>query len=136
MAGAGENSPSAGHKGEGTKGAPRILIVEDDALLGMAVEDALEIHGMEVAGIATSVNDALRTLETVPLDGAILDVSLNGQFVDELADALAERGVPFIFLTARRVDALPAAHRERPVVSKPFREADLAEEANRQFGPA
>lgn len=134
MTEAGEDTQSTAR--EAAKAAPRVLIVEDDALLGMAVEDALATHGIDVVGVVTSVRDALQTLEGGQVDGAILDVSLNGQFVDDLADALAARDIPFIFLTARSVDALPADHRDRPVVAKPFREADLADEAARRFARA
>ncbi|HKW52620.1 MAG TPA: two-component system response regulator protein-glutamate methylesterase, partial [Stellaceae bacterium] len=55
------------------------------------------------------------------IDGALLDVNLNGKPVHPVADILAERGIPFAFVTgyagangAARFDACP-------VLRKPFR---------------
>ena len=55
------------------------------------------------------------------LDGAILDVNLNGEEVFPLADELISRGVPVIFSTGYDgASALPAPYRDRPRLEKPF----------------
>jgi hypothetical protein len=44
-----------------------------------------------------------------------------------VADVLAERGVPFAFITGYGKDVLPPVYRDRPLLQKPFRpEAVLA----------
>ena len=42
---------------------------------------------------------ALRLAEQEALDGAVLDVNLNGDWCFPIAEVLRRRGVPFIFLT-------------------------------------
>ena len=38
----------------------RILVVEDEALLGMVIEDAVLAAGGEIVGLAATVDDALK----------------------------------------------------------------------------
>ena len=38
-----------------------------------------------------------------------------------VADVLAERGVPFAFITGYGKDVLPPVYRDRPLLQKPFR---------------
>jgi DNA-binding response OmpR family regulator len=108
------------------KDRPRaVLIVEDDVLLGMAIGVCVEDAGYEVAGLARSVDAALTTLDRETVDAALLDVNLEGELVYPVANALAERGVPFVFVTAHPLKDIPETHRHRPVVPKPYYEAAL-----------
>ena len=75
----------------------KILIVEDEALVAMALEMELEDHGFDPVGPAARVNDAISILEDRSVDGAILDVMLGREEVFPVADKLVEMGVPFIF---------------------------------------
>ena len=68
---------------------------------------------------------ALKAAREEPLDAAVLDVNLAGERVDPVAEALAERGVPFLFMTGYDRDMLPAEHADRPALAKPFRPAQL-----------
>src|SRR6185312_15427283 len=76
----------------------RILIVEDALLLALELEAGLAEAGACVAGSAADVEEGLRMAE-LPLDAAVLDANLNGESVLPVAQALAARGVPFIFAT-------------------------------------
>lgn len=105
----------------------RILLVEDEPLVAMAVEDALLSQGMVVIGPAATVAAALNCIASEEFDGALLDVNLRGEKIDAVADALAGRGIPFVFSTGDGAYGLPSAHRNRPVLTKPFRDADLAD---------
>jgi DNA-binding response OmpR family regulator len=69
----------------------RVLIVEDEPVIGLALEDILESFGWESAGIASRVVQALDLLETAMPDAAILDVNLHGEKSYPIADALADR---------------------------------------------
>ena len=103
---------------------PRILIVEDEALLAMLAEDALRDAGTEIVGVAGSVTEALYLIEMVASDGgldaAVLDIRLDRELVTPVADRLAALGVPFLIATgysdARDMDGHAAA----PVLYKPF----------------
>ena len=102
-----------------------VLVVEDDDILGEAIGLCVEEAGYEVAGVAQSVDAALTTLSDRPVDAALLDVSLRGELVFAVADALAARGVPFVFVTAQPASSIPETHRHRPVVPKPYYDAAI-----------
>jgi CheY-like chemotaxis protein len=99
----------------------RILIVEDEPLIAMMLEDFLDILGHSLAGQADNVADALALVEDGQADAAILDVNLRGGEKSwPIADALAARGVPFVFATGGSQDGVIEAHRDRPTLAKPF----------------
>jgi CheY-like chemotaxis protein len=104
-----------------------ILIVEDDMLLAMAIGLCLEEAGYDVAGEARSVDAALAILAREKVDAALLDVNLAGELVYPVANALAQRRVPFVFVTAYKSSQIPESHRSRPLVRKPYYDAALCE---------
>ena len=77
----------------------RILVVEDNFLAAEVVRDALERSGCTVVGPVGRVADGLNLAQQEKLDGAVLDINLNGDRCFPIADALSGRGVPFVFLT-------------------------------------
>lgn len=104
-----------------------VLIVEDEPLIAMSLEDALLDQGVTCIGPAGSVSAALEMIEAGGFDIALLDVNLRGERVDAVADRLAAAGIPFIFTTGHGAEGLPDAHRERPVIGKPFRDLDITD---------
>ena len=69
---------------------------------------AFEASGAEVVGPAASVDGALALLAaTERLDGAVLDANLQGEMAFPVADALGERGVPFVFATGYDESSIP-----------------------------
>jgi CheY-like chemotaxis protein len=88
--------------------AKRVLVVEDEYLVAMDMSAYLEAAGAYVVGLASNVNAALEVLERTELDCAILDVNLRGEMAYPIADALAARGIPFVFTTGYDARALPA----------------------------
>lgn len=98
-----------------------VLIVEDEPLIAMMLEDFLDVLGHRCAGTAESVADGLAAVAAGGVDAAILDLNLRGgEQSTPVADALAARGIPFLFATGGSGDAIPAAHRNRPTLPKPF----------------
>jgi DNA-binding response OmpR family regulator len=105
---------------------PRVLVVEDEALLAMHIADVLIQMDCVVVGPAMSTVTALPAALHEQLDAALLDVSLLDRSVQPIADVLDRRGIPFAFVTAFPRDKLPASHRGRPLVAKPFDEDQLS----------
>ena len=103
----------------------RILIVEDEVLVSLLIEDALADLGLEVAGVAGTLEEALAHAATGDFDCAILDVHIQGKEVFPVAEALAARGVPFVFATGYGEGGVPEKYRERPVLQKPFMGPEL-----------
>jgi CheY-like chemotaxis protein len=105
----------------------RILLIEDDFLVGETILAMLEDEGAQVLGPIGSVDEALVLIAERPgmLDRAVLDLNLHGVKSYPIADALAQRDVPFIFLTGYGRDALDEAHRGYPHCTKPVTRAVL-----------
>jgi len=105
----------------------RLFVVEDEALVAMLLEQMLEELGCEVVSLAGTVNQALDQVDKVArrVDAAILDVNLGGERVYPVADALAERDVPFLFATGYGPSGLENRYPDRTVLAKPYVEATL-----------
>ena len=84
----------------------RVMIVEDEALVAMAVGETLTELGFSVVGPFSRVAEAARALGQRDIDAAILDVNLGGELVYPLADILAAREIPFIFVTGYAIESI------------------------------
>jgi CheY-like chemotaxis protein len=104
----------------------RVLIIEDEVMIALSIEEALEEPGFEVAGTATRVDQALEMVESIAFDIAILDVNLALEKSFPVADLLASKGARFIFMTGYGPDGTEGRYDSVPVVFKPFQTADLA----------
>lgn len=99
----------------------RILVVEDNFLAAEVVRDTLESYGCQVVGPVGHLDDGLRLACAERLDGAVLDINLNGDRCFPIARALLERGVPFMFLTGYDDAAIiPLELRPTPRLGKPI----------------
>ncbi|WP_313928473.1 response regulator [Pseudoxanthomonas sp.] len=105
--------------------ANRVFIVEDEFMLVMLLEDLLPTLGYSVAGSAGSVEQALTDLEANEIDLAVVDVNLAGTESFPVADALRERGIPFLFTTGYGQQGMPARFADTPVLAKPYRRHDI-----------
>lgn len=105
----------------------RILVVEDEMLVLMHLETTLEELGCTAIFSAAGVAEALALLDKERFDAAILDVNLGAEKSYPVAEALAERGIPFAFSTGYSDHGDRAADfDERPVLRKPYVTAALA----------
>jgi CheY-like chemotaxis protein len=111
-----ENSPPA---------RPRVLVVEDEYLIRMLLEDMLEELGYDMAAGVGTISEASDEASNGDFHAAILDVNLDGQEIYPVADILAERGLPFVFVTGYGERSLPDPHRSRPALQKPFQAEQL-----------
>lgn len=105
-----------------------LLIVEDEPLIAMLLEDFARTLGYQVAGGADSVDGALARVENGGFDGAVLDVTLRGgRKAWPVADALADRGIPFVLATGGYIAAPPPRHAAVPMLIKPYTLAGFRE---------
>jgi len=107
--------------------ATRILIVEDELMIRMLLEDMLGELGYTIAAEVGRIDEALDAVKTGGFDVAILDVNLSGENTAPVAEALAARGVPFVFATGYGEHGLPEAFRDRPTLKKPFQMDGLSQ---------
>jgi DNA-binding NarL/FixJ family response regulator len=106
----------------------RILLVEDDFLILMDLEDALEEAGAEIVAQCRSVDDALDHVDDVDIAVAVLDLRLGNETVAPVARRLAEKGVPFLFYTGQLDDDPTLAEwSDHRLVHKPARSETIIE---------
>jgi DNA-binding response OmpR family regulator len=100
-------------------------MVEDEMMVAWLLEDMLTDLGCAVIGPAGNVNQALAMIEAELIDAAVLDVNLNGEMSYPIADALAARGVPFVFVTGYDKDRILDGYQSFPALQKPFHRSEL-----------
>ena len=113
-------------------GDRRILLVEDDVLIGMMLVDMFDALDLPEPAQATSNDEALAFIAAEQFAGALVDINLGDEKGWPIADALAAKNIPFAF-TSGGGDVIPAAHAHRKLISKPFRISDI-EAALDEFG--
>jgi CheY-like chemotaxis protein len=96
------------------------LVIEDEGLVSVLIEDILLDSGCNIAGTASSLAEALDKVETLAFDFAIVDVNLNGLQSAPVAQALVERGLPFVLATGYGATGLSEAFPGVPTLQKPF----------------
>ena len=105
----------------------RVLVVEDEALVAMALEDLLADAGCAVVGPVGAVPQAVALVEGgAEIDCALLDVNLRGVHVYPVAEVLERRGVPFAFTSSYGKDGIDPRFAGRPVLPKPLNPALLS----------
>ncbi|WP_343039388.1 response regulator [Microvirga makkahensis] len=102
-----------------------MLVVEDEIMVAMYIEDLLVDLGFEVAGMATSLDQALRLAQESDFDFAVLDINLDGGLSFPVADVLRQRDIPFIFASGYGVAGVREDYRDAVRIQKPFRAQDL-----------
>jgi DNA-binding response OmpR family regulator len=107
----------------------RILVIEDDDVIGVNLVRALSAEGWDAARVSTG-EDAVRSLDGVPVDLMLLDLGLPDIDGIELCSLLRERapGATVVMLSARAeeievVVGLDAGADD--YITKPFRLAEL-----------
>lgn len=119
---------------EDPQGSPRILIVEDEALIAIEIADLLDQEGYEIVGPAASVQAALDHIERAGCDGAILDVNLGRETSEPVALRLKQMGTPFTVVSGYAREQLPPSMQDATLVGKPVSADALLSEIGRIIG--
>jgi PAS domain S-box-containing protein len=102
------------------KDKPRVLLVEDEALVAMMIQDTLAEFGFQVIGPLSTASEALAAARENHFDAAVLDISLGDGLVYTVAEILGVRGVPFVFVTGYDVDSVDPRFSDIPILQKPI----------------
>lgn len=109
-----------------------ILLVEDDFFVADDFAAEFEAAGATVVGPAATLTKALDLIErTGHLDGAVLDIDLQGEAAYAVVDALRARAVPIVFVTGYDRSAIPERYDDVPLCEKPV---DLEQVSRAMFG--
>lgn len=103
----------------------RVLLVEDETLVAMMMREMLIDLGYTVVGPMNDKDSALTAAKQSSIDCAVLDLNLDGFASYPIADELAARAIPFLFLTGYDKEAVDRRYASVPLLQKPVDEQSL-----------
>ena len=104
----------------------RVLIVEDEGIVEMMMEEMVRHLGCQVVASSRTLDRGIAFAESEEFDFALLDYDLgDGTDALPIAEALAERDIPFAFVTAHPSAELQQAFPDVPVLVKPLQLGQL-----------
>src|SRR5258705_13257945 len=104
-----------------------IFLVEDEALIGMMIVEMLEGLGHRVVvAEAGSIQTAEPLARTSVFDLAVFDINVAGFNISPIAEIVAARGLPFVFVSGYGPAGRPVLFEDKPVLRKPFLISDFA----------
>ena len=100
------------------RAAPRVLVVEDEAIVAADLQDRLSALGYGVAGWATSGEEAIALSREEKPDLVLMDIMLRGAMngIEAAQIVRTDLHLPVIFLTANSNDTVL----EEAKISEPF----------------
>jgi CheY-like chemotaxis protein len=109
----------------------RVVVVEDDPIIALAIDAALRDAGAEEVVVCASIASTMEALEQGPAAAIVLDVHLadrdDGWALAELADLLGPKPPFIVFATGAPEDIPPEVAELGPVFEKPYDPVQLAE---------
>lgn len=123
--------PGGGQSSAPPSQSPRVLVVEDEALIALLIAEHLEHAGFNVVGPATSVENAMSLIERSGCDAAVLDIRLGEESAEPIARELRSRGTPFVTVSGYSRPQRSAAFEGAPMLVKPVRTNVLITELRR-----
>ena len=116
-----------GHASHG-KRSLRVLVAEDEFLVGTILEEALLERGHQIVQLCSNYASLEVASQRLRFDVAILDINLAGKMVFPIAQMLRAKGKAFILVTGYGAQSLPEDLRGAQIVAKPC-SVDLIENA-------
>lgn len=105
-----------------------ILVVEDEYFIAAELSRSLEDMGAIVVGPVATSDKAIAIVEAAdtPIDGAVLDINLEGMPAYTVAEILVRRAIPFVFATGYDAAAIDARFQHIPRCEKPVKAEHIA----------
>jgi PAS domain S-box-containing protein len=104
---------------------PRVLLVEDEALVAMMIQETLAEFGFQIVGPVSTASEALAAAQDSHFDAAVLDISLGDSLAYGVAEILEKRGVPFVFVTGYDTESVERRFNGIPILQKPIERTAL-----------
>ncbi len=106
--------------------ALRVLVVEDDAMIGMLMAEMLEEMGYDVCAIEATEADAVASARRCEPDLMIVDARLgDGSGIAAVEEILRRGFVPHLYVSGD-ISHVKALKPDAAMIQKPFREPGLA----------
>jgi CheY-like chemotaxis protein len=114
----------------------RVLVVEDDALIGLLLAEMLTAMGYDVCAIEATEADAVNAAARCKPDLMIVDVSLSEGSGFSAVETIHRTGpIPHVFVSGD-VSEIRVLWPGSNFIQKPYREADLARVIRQALGGA
>jgi CheY-like chemotaxis protein len=104
-----------------------IFLVEDEALIRMMLAEMVEDLGHRVVAEAGNIKDGQALAGSAVFDLALLDINLAGRCISPVAEIIARRDLPFLFVSGYGPAGRPEQFSDRPVLQKPVLISKLGE---------
>jgi len=114
--------------------APRLLLVEDEQVVGMFMQEVLQAIGYRPTSPVARLSEAIAAARAERFLGAVLDMNLNGEIVYPLAELLTAQSVPFLFVTGYAPHTIDPRFSSVPILQKPVLEEQLAATLKKVLG--
>lgn len=129
------DAPASATPESARSGPGRVLIVEDEFLVGLEIESDIRAAGYATLGPYGALDAAMKAARAENFDLAVLDVNVNGESVFPLADELTVRKTPFVLLSGYLASDLPERYRNVPQIAKPYDPAALLKMVSQALPP-
>jgi len=96
-----------------------IFLVEDEVLIRMMLAEMVEELGHRVVAEAGNIKDGQALAGSAVFDLALLDINLDGSGISPVAEIIARRDLPFLFVSGYGPAGRPEQFCDRPVLQKP-----------------
>ena len=115
--------------------ALRVLVVEDEMLIGKLLAEALGAMGYDVCAVEATEMGAVAAAARCNPDLMIVDARLrDGSGVSAVEEILRTGWIPHVFVSGDLKGVL-AIRPDAVILQKPFRDTDLARAIRRALGP-
>ena len=114
-----------------------VLVLEDNMVIALDASDILTEAGAADIKLASGVKNALDLVAEYDFSFALLDVNLGDETSLPVAEALHEKGIPFVLATGYgQAESIVAQYPKCPIVMKPFTSDSLRDQASRAIAAA
>jgi CheY-like chemotaxis protein len=115
-------------------GGKSVFLVEDEALIRMMIVEMLDELGHRVVAEAGSIEAAEPLARTSVFDLAVFDINVAGFNISPIAEIVAARSLPFVFVSGYGPAGRSALFADRPILRKPFLIEHFADMINSAMG--
>jgi response regulator of citrate/malate metabolism len=98
----------------------KVLLVEDEVLIALELQNALEACNCEIVGPASSMREAAALLKSSQVDAALVDLYLTDGISEPLLELLKSKAIPFALCTGADPREIMRRYPRVLVMRKPY----------------
>jgi DNA-binding NtrC family response regulator len=115
-----QQTTSTGRNRRTEKPATQVLLVEDEVLIALDLQNALESCNCDVVGPTSSIRAATELINAHHVDVALVDLYLSDGNAEPLLALLEKKGIPFALCTGAEPRAMQKRFPRMLIMRKPY----------------